>query len=217
MLTKRQMDLFKYLDSYISEHDGLAPSFDEMREAIGLKSKSGIFLLMKGLQDRGFIRTIPNRARAVEILKYPPFFNEGKDSLEPVEIANDMINVPIYGKIAAGTPIEAIKGNGEDMVQVSSSMVGAGNFYALKVEGDSMIEAGIHDGDRVVIKDTSNARDGEIVVALIDEEEVTLKYIRNKDGKVRLIPANPQYDERVLDPNRVKVQGVLAMLLRSYH
>jgi repressor LexA len=193
--------------------DGVCPSFDEMKDTIGLKSKSGIHRLVRSLEERGFIRQIPNKARALEILRYP------EHCLGGIGLAvNDNIkvtSVPLYGKIAAGTPIAAIADNSETM-DIPSDMLGAGRFYALKVEGDSMINAGIHNGDRVIIQEVSNAENGTIVVALIDSEEVTLKYFYQENGSIALKPANPNYETRIFSPERVKIQGKLVMLVRNY-
>ena len=210
MLTKQQLKLFMIIDESL-KRDGVCPSFEEMKNSIGLKSKSGIHRLIKSLEERGFIRQIPNKARALEIVKYP----ENLTSHEPVNDNIKMTTIPLYGKIAAGTPIAAIADTSETM-DVPSDMLGVGKFYALKVEGDSMIEAGIHSGDRVIIQETPNAENGTIVVALIDNEEVTLKYLYKKDGSIALKPANPNYQTRIFSPDRVKIQGKLAMLIRQY-
>ena len=210
MLTKQQLKLFMIIDESLKK-DGVCPSFEEMKNIIGLKSKSGIHRLIKSLEERGFIKQIPNKARALEILRYP----ENLTSHQPVNDNIKMTTIPLYGKIAAGTPITAIADTTETM-DIPSDMLGMGKFYALKVEGDSMIEAGIHSGDRVIIQETPNAENGTIVVALIDDEEVTLKYIYKKDGSIALKPANPNYQTRIFSPDRVKIQGKLAMLIRHY-
>lgn len=210
MLTKQQLKLFMIIDESL-KRDGVCPSFEEMKNSIGLKSKSGIHRLIKSLEERGFIKQIPNKARALEIIRYP----ENLTSHEPVNDNIKMTTIPLYGKIAAGTPIAAIADTTETM-DVPSDMLGVGKFYALKVEGDSMIEAGIHSGDRVIIQETPNAENGTIVVALIDNEEVTLKYLYKKDGSIALKPANPNYQTRIFSPDRVKIQGKLAMLIRQY-
>lgn len=212
MLTKQQLKLFKIIDESLKS-DGICPSFEEMKVSIGLKSKSGIHRLIRSLEERGFIRQIPNKARALEIIKYPENFS--KPTIAPVNDNIKMTTIPLYGKIAAGTPIAAIADTSETM-DIPSDMLGIGKFYALKVEGDSMIEAGIHSGDRVIIQETSNAENGTIVVALIDNEEVTLKYLYKKDGSIALKPANPNYQTRIFSPERVRIQGKLAMLIRSY-
>ncbi len=212
MLTKQQLKLFMIIDESLKK-DGICPSFEEMKNLIGLKSKSGIHRLIKSLEERGFIKQIPNKARALEIIKYPENFNP--PNITPVNDNVKMTTIPLYGKIAAGTPIAAIADTTETM-EIPSDMLGIGKFYALRVEGDSMIEAGIHSGDRVIIKETPIAENGTIVVALIDNEEVTLKYLYRKDGSIALKPANPNYQTRIFAPERVKIQGQLAMLIRSY-
>lgn len=212
MLTKQQLKLFMIIDESLKK-DGICPSFEEMKNLIGLKSKSGIHRLIKILEERGFIKQIPNKARALEIIKYPENFNP--PNITPVNDNVKMTTIPLYGKIAAGTPIAAIADTTETM-EIPSDMLGIGKFYALRVEGDSMIEAGIHSGDRVIIKETPTAENGTIVVALIDNEEVTLKYLYRKDGSIALKPANPNYQTRIFAPERVKIQGQLAMLIRSY-
>ena len=212
MLTKQQLKLFMIIDESLKK-DGICPSFEEMKNLIGLKSKSGIHRLIKSLEERGFIKQIPNKARALEIIKYPENFNT--PNITPVNDNVQMTTIPLYGKIAAGTPIAAIADTTETM-EIPSDMLGIGKFYALRVEGDSMIEAGIHSGDRVIIKETPTAENGTIVVALIDNEEVTLKYLYRKDGSIALKPATPNYQTRIFAPERVKIQGQLAMLIRSY-
>ena len=203
MLTKQQLKLFMIIDKSLKK-DGVCPSFEEMKSLIGLKSKSGIHRLIKSLEERGFIRQIPNKARALEITKYPENFGDNVSNPTPV---ND--------NIAAGTPIAAIANQTETM-DVPADMLGHGKYYALKVEGDSMINAGINSGDRVIIEEAPDAPNGTIVVALIDNEEVTLKYLYKKDGTIALKPANPNYETRIFSPDRVKVQGKIAMLIRSY-
>lgn len=212
MLTKQQLKLFMIIDKSLKK-DGVCPSFEEMKNEIGLKSKSGIHRLVKSLEERGLIRQLPNKARALEIIKYPP--NLSAQNFIPVNDNIKMTTIPFYGKIAAGTPIAAIADTSET-IDIPSDMLGSGRFYALRVEGDSMIEAGIHNGDRVVIQECHSAENGAIVVALIDEEEVTLKYLYKKDESIALTPANPDYQTRIFAPERVKVQGKLAMLIRSY-
>ncbi len=214
MLTKQQLKLFMIIEENLKK-EGVCPSFEEMKNEIGLKSKSGVHRLIKSLEERGFIRQIPNKARALEITKYPDNYGETSDSIKPVNDNVKMTTIPLYGKIAAGTPIAAIADTTETM-DIPSEMLGSGKFYALKVEGDSMINAGINDGDRVIIQETPDAPNGTIVVALIDSEEVTLKYLYKKDGSIALKPANPNYETRIFSPDRVRVQGKLAMLIRSY-
>lgn len=212
MLTKQQIRLFYIIDESLRK-EGVCPSFEEMKEAIGLKSKSGIHRLIKSLEERGFIRQIPNKARALEVVRYPENLRGGCSPAINDNIK--MSTIPFYGKIAAGTPIEAIA-NQTDTMDVPSDMLGIGKFYALKVEGDSMIEAGINDGDRIVIQETQSAENGTIVVALIDDAEVTLKYFYKKDGSIALKPANASYETRIFAPERVKIQGKLSMLVRKY-
>ena len=212
MLTKQQIKLFCVIDDSL-KREGVCPSFEEMKDLIGLKSKSGIHRLIKSLEERGFIRQIPNKARALEIVRYPENLREG--TLPAINDNVKMTSVPFYGKIAAGTPIEAIA-NQTDTMDVPSEMLGTGKFYALKVEGDSMVEAGINDGDRIIIQETPTAENGTIVVALVDDSEVTLKYFYKKDGSIALKPANPNYETRIFAPERVKIQGKLSMLVRKY-
>jgi len=214
MLTKQQLKLFKIIDEHLKS-DGVCPSFEEMKRLIGLKSKSGIHRLIRSLEERGFIHQIPNKARALEITRYPENYGDNIRGPFAVNDNVDFITIPLYGKIAAGTPIAAIANTSESM-DIPSSMLGRGKYYALKVEGDSMINAGINSGDRVIIEETSTVENGTIVVALIDEEEVTLKYIYRKDGSIALKPANPNYQTRIFAPERVRIQGKLAMLIRSY-
>lgn len=214
MLTKQQLKLFMIIDKSLKK-DGVCPSFEEMKSLIGLKSKSGIHRLIKSLEERGFIRQIPNKARALEITKYPENFGDNVSNPTPVNDNMKMVTIPLYGKIAAGTPIAAIANQTETM-DVPADMLGHGKYYALKVEGDSMINAGINSGDRVIIEEAPDAPNGTIVVALIDNEEVTLKYLYKKDGTIALKPANPNYETRIFSPDRVKVQGKIAMLIRSY-
>ena len=210
MLTKQQMKLFKIVDERL-KRDGICPSFEEMKDLVGLKSKSGVHRLIKSLEERGFLRQLPNRARAIEVIKYPENFQKGV----PVNDNVRMVSIPLYGKIAAGTPIAAIANTSETM-DIPLDMLGNGKYYALRVEGDSMINAGINSGDRVIIEETEDAPNGTIVVALIDNEEVTLKYLYKKDGSIALKPANPNYETRIFSPDRVHVQGKIAMLIRSY-
>ncbi len=214
MLTQQQMNLFIAIDESLKKN-GVCPSFEEMKELVHLKSKSGIHRLISSLEERGFIRRLPNRARALEIIKYPENYKERK-IIEVTEISPlRMVSIPLYGKIAAGTPIAAIANTTETM-SIPAGMLGNGNYYALRVEGDSMINAGINSGDRVIIEEAADAPNGTIVVALIDNEEVTLKYLYKKEGSIALKPANPNYETRIFAPDRVRVQGKIAMLIRSY-
>lgn len=226
MLTQKQRDLLLLIHGRMSKGE-LAPSFDEMRDLLGLKSKSGIHRLITGLVERGYLQRLPHRARALEVVKLPegyaPAANDGTAAASVTRAINavrdaaaGLISVPLMGKIAAGTPIEAIRDEGS-FVDVPSGMVGRGDFYALTVSGDSMIDAGIHSGDTVVIRRGDTAEQGRIVVALVDDAEVTLKRLRRKDGMVILQAENPAYEDRALPPGRVKIQGELASLIRMYH
>lgn len=236
MLTRKQYELLIFIDQRLKA-SGVSPSFDEMKEALDLKSKSGIHRLITGLEERGFIRRLPHRARALEVLKLPenlsadqliaepdetPSFapnvikGDFKNALAgaPVATPADAHDLPLWGKIAAGTPIEALRG--PETVSVPASMIGRGEHYALMVEGDSMIEAGILDGDTVILKRCDTAENGSIVVALVDDNEATLKRIRRKGASIALEPANQKYETRIFGPDRVKVQGRLVGLLRNY-
>ena len=214
MLTKQQLKLFMIIDAGLKKN-GICPSFDEMKEAIGLKSKSGVHKIVKSLEERGFITQLPNKARAISIKKYPMNYDDDVKNTIPINDNFKMMSIPLYGKIAAGTPISAIA-NQTETIDVPVSMLGRGKYYALKVEGDSMIDAGIHDGDRVIIEECKNAQNGMIVVALIDDDEATLKYFYKRTDTIALKPANPNYQTRIFEPNRVKIQGKLAMLIRAY-
>lgn len=215
MLTKRQHELLLLIDRRLRE-DGVSPSFEEMKDAVGLKSKSGIHRLITALEERGFIRRLPNRARALEVLRLPETTTAeaGVSMLKPVVEPSGMVELPKYGKIAAGTPIEALCGN--DTISVPAEMVGAGQHYALTVAGDSMIEAGILDGDTVIIRRTDTVENGEIAVALVDGCEVTLKKIRRKGNAIALEPCNKDYETRIFSPERVAIQGKLVGLMRNY-
>ncbi|QYJ06133.1 transcriptional repressor LexA [Qipengyuania flava] len=229
MLTAKQHELIRFIQQRLEE-TGISPSFEEMKEALDLKSKSGVHRLISALEERGFIRRLPNRARALEVVKLPedavmgsPKAANTNDAMASAltakavapEPANDIIDVPLHGRIAAGAPIEAIEG--QSSMPVPAALLGPGEHYALEVSGDSMIEAGIFDGDFALVKRTDSARDGEIVVALVDNEEATLKYLRRDAGRVRLDPANGAYEPQIYEPGRVQVQGKLAGLLRRYH
>ena len=231
MLTRKQHELIRFIQTRLEE-TGVSPSFEEMKEALDLKSKSGVHRLISALEERGFIRRLPNRARALEVLKQPEDVGgkpvaprvaaNSNSALTPLRPAapqaapaNDVIEIPLHGRIAAGVPIEALEG--QSMLPVPAALLGPGEHYALEVSGDSMIEAGILDGDFALIRRTSSARDGEIVVALIHGEEATLKYLNHEKGMIRLDPANSAYDPQVYDPAEVIVQGKLAGLLRRYH
>lgn len=233
MLTRKQHELITFIQTRLEE-SGISPSFEEMKEALDLKSKSGVHRLISALEERGFIRRLPNRARALEVIKTPEGsvtksapraaanVNSANDALAPLRSsaprgapANDVIELPLHGRIAAGMPIEAIEG--QSTLPVPAALLGAGEHYALEVSGDSMIEAGILDGDYALVRRTNTARDGEIVVALVRGEEATLKYLRREQGMIRLDPANGAYEPQIYQPGEVEVQGKLAGLLRRYH
>ena len=226
MLTKKQKDLLLFIHERMGAGD-IAPSFDEMRDALKLKSKSGIHRLITGLVERGYLERLPHRARALEVKKLPEGYNpnrndNSKASKQTREIntviaaAANFLSIPMQGRIAAGTPIEAIRDD-NTLVDVPATMMGSGKHYALEIDGDSMINVGIHDGDTVIIKKCDNAEDGAIVVALVDGEEVTLKRLKREKGKVILIPENDAYEPRTFEPGRVQIQGKLAGLMRTYH
>ena len=241
MLTRKQHELLMFIHERMKEA-GIPPSFDEMKEALDLRSKSGIHRLITALEERGFIRRLPNRARALEVIKLPDSMNPSlggrKAKFEPSVIdgslgrvsqmpqrssnsnasSNDSgrpVSVPVMGRIAAGTPIEAIQTHSHT-VAVPPEMLGVGEHYALEVRGDSMIEAGIFDGDTVLIKKQDSAGTGDIVVALVDDEEATLKRLRRRGNAIALEAANPAYETRIFPPDRIKVQGRLVGLLRRY-
>jgi repressor LexA len=221
MLTRKQHELICFIEDRLNE-TGVSPSFEEMKEALDLKSKSGVHRLISALEERQFIRRLPNRARALEVVRAPErgeakrvAANSNAPSIIIPNAANDVIELPLHGRIAAGLPIEAIEG--QSMLPVPAALLGAGEHYALEVSGDSMVEAGILDGDYALIRKTETARDGEIVVALIDDAEATLKYYRHDGPRIRLDPANAAYEAQVYAANQVRVQGKLAGLLRRYH
>ena len=215
MLTAKQRELLIFIDERLKD-DGVSPSFDEMREALDLKSKSGVHRLISALEERGFIRRLPNRARALEVLKLPETKPATVVPLRPAApaAANDTMEIPLHGRIAAGTPIEALQGT--ESFAVPAALLGPGEHYALEVSGDSMVDEGILDGDFALIRKVDTARDGEIVVALIDNEEATLKTFRREGSMIRLDPANRQYEAQRYDPRRVQIQGRLAGLIRRY-
>jgi repressor LexA len=217
MLTRKQHELLLYIHERLSA-TGVSPSFEEMKDALDLKSKSGVHRLISALEERGFIRRLANRARALEVLRMPdtkgPAVAEGREAYTPPRPANDMLEIPLHGRIAAGTPIEALQGT--DTLPVPAALLGPGEHYALEVAGDSMVEEGILDGDFALIRRQDTARDGEIVVALINEEEATLKTFRREGQMIRLDPANRQYDPQRYRPEQVQIQGRLAGLLRRY-
>ena len=219
MLTRKQHELVCFINDRLND-TGVSPSFEEMKEALDLKSKSGIHRLISALEERHFIRRLPNRARALEVLRMPERPERKIAPSRPANIrpapepANDVIEIPLHGRIAAGVPIEAFEGSA--MLAVPAALLGTGEHYALEVAGDSMVEAGILDGDYALIRRTETARDGEIVVALIDDSEATLKYFRREGAMVRLDPANRAYDPQRYAPAQVRVQGKLSGLLRRY-
>jgi repressor LexA len=242
MLTRKQQELLLFIHERMKE-SGVPPSFDEMKDALELASKSGIHRLITALEERGFIRRLPNRARALEVIKLPEAYTQaqaqqprrgfspsviegslGKKTAvvaappkpAPFEEAAGSASVPVMGRIAAGVPISAIQNNTHDIV-VPVEMLGAGEHYALEVKGDSMIEAGILDGDTVVIRNGTSANPGDIIVALVDDEEATLKRFRRKGASIALEAANPAYETRIFPPDRVKIQGKLVGLIRRYH
>ena len=228
MLTRKQHELIRFIQSRL-EDTGVSPSFEEMKDALDLKSKSGVHRLISALEERGFIRRLPNRARALEVMRQPEDVTKGSvraaangnsalmGMRAPAKAAadNDVIQLPLHGRIAAGMPIEALEG--QSTLPVPAALLGAGEHYALEVSGDSMVEAGILDGDYALIRRTEIARDGEIVVALVRGEEATLKYLRREGGMIRLDPANAAYEPQFYRPGEVEVQGKLAGLLRRYH
>ncbi len=230
MLTKKQLDLLEFIQNRV-QRDGVPPSFDEMKEALDLRSKSGIHRLITALEERGFIRRLAHRARALEIIKLPDSMLAKKPGFEPRVIAGDKpdaiprnarsidtagaVELPVMGRIAAGVPIAAIS-EVSHTVAVPQSMLGAGEHYALEVRGDSMIEAGINDGDVVVIRQTNSADNGDIVVALVEDQEATLKRFRRSNGMIALEAANPAYETRLYRDDQVKVQGRLVGLIRTY-
>lgn len=226
MLTRKQLDLLKFIDNRLKK-EGVPPSFDEMKEALDLKSKSGIHRLITALEERGFIRRLAHRARAIEIVRLPesmgggfrPSIVEGGRSDPPntaLSVNVDAIEIPLMGRIAAGTPIEAIQEVSHNVAVPGAMMSGTGNHYALEVKGDSMIDAGINNGDIVVICETPVANNGDIVVALVEDHEATLKRLRKRGNSIALEAANPAYETRVYHADQVKIQGKLVGLIRTY-
>lgn len=219
MLTAKQHELLMFIHKRLAER-GVSPSFDEMREALELKSKSGVHRLISALEERGFIRRLPNRARALDVVKLPEVIaRTAAPNVVPMPApvptpANDVLEIPLHGRIAAGTPIEALQGT--ECFPVPAALLGPGEHYALEVAGDSMVEEGILDGDYALIRKVDTARDGEIVVALIDDEEATLKTFRREGRMIRLDPANSRYEPQRYEEDRVKIQGRLAGLIRRY-
>ena len=240
MLTRKQQELLLFIHERMKE-SGIPPSFDEMKDALDLASKSGIHRLIAALEQRGFNRRLPTRARAPEVTKRPKAYSpslqprrgfspaviEGSRGKQPVTPApaqrsaspasemSSSVSVPVMGRIAAGVPISAIQNNTHD-ITVPAEMIGSGDHYALEVKGDSMIEAGILDGDTVIIRNASSANPGEIIVALVDDEEATLKRFRRKGASIALEAANPAYETRIFGPDRVRIQGRLVGLMRRY-
>ena len=222
MLTRKQHELLRFIEKRLQE-SGVSPSFEEMKEALALKSKSGVHRLIGALEERGFIRRLPNRARALEVVRQPeapaakaaPSDNILRPNFSPApSAANDVVELPLHGRIAAGQPLEALEG--DRMLSVPAALLGSGEHYALEVSGDSMIEAGILDGDYALVRRTDTARDGEIVVALVDDQDATLKYLRREGTMIRLDPANRAYAPQRYPSNKVRVQGKLVGLLRRY-
>ena len=236
MLTRKQYDLLRFIHERLKE-TGVPPSFDEMKEALDLRSKSGIHRLITALEERGFIRRLPNRARALEVVRLPdsvapglasaraagrgfsPSVIEGSlGKVRPVpedDEAGQVVSVPVMGRIAAGTPISAIQSRSHTL-NIPPEMLGTGEHFALEVRGDSMIEAGILDGDTVLIRKCDSADTGDIIVALVDDEEATLKRLRKKGASIALEAANPAYETRIFGPDRVRIQGRLIGLMRRY-
>jgi repressor LexA len=246
VLTRKQNELLMFINKRLND-DGVSPSFDEMKDALRLKSKSGIHRLITGLEERGFLRRLAHRARALQVIKLPdtaamPAPNvmpmlarsgmaEAREGFVPqvirgervplagaIHVANEAaaLSLPLYGRIAAGTPIEALRDN-STTVDVPVALLGSGAHYCLEIQGDSMVEAGIQNGDIAIIKSSDTAETGEIVVALIDDTEATLKRLRKKGASIALEPANAAYETRIFGPDRVKIQGKLAGLYRRYH
>ena len=237
MLTRKQYELLMFIHERLKE-SGVPPSFEEMKEALDLRSKSGIHRLITALEERGFIRRLPNRARALEVIRLPdsvtpglagtaargrgftPSVIEGSrprqpDTVPEAAVIAGAIAVPVMGRIAAGVPIEAIQTHTHTLA-MPADLIGSGEHFALEVRGDSMVEAGIFDGDTVVIRKSDNADNGDIVVALVDEEEATLKRLRRKGASIALEAANPAYETRIFGPDRVRIQGKLVALVRRY-
>ena len=238
MLTKKQHELLVFINDRIAQ-TGVSPSFDEMKDALDLRSKSGIHRLITALEERKFIRRLPNRARALEVLRMPDELAASEPKAKPASFSPSVVDggfarrrgggprnqtaapagvseLPVLGRIAAGTPIEAIQ-HEVDRVSAPDALIGSGEHYILEVQGESMIEAGIHDGDYAIIKQCEDAGSGDIVVALVDEEEATLKRLRKKGASIALEAANPEFETRIYGPDRVAVQGKLVGLMRRYH
>lgn len=241
MLTKKQYQLLVFIDKRLNE-SGVSPSFEEMKEALDLRSKSGIHRLITGLEERGFIRRLPHRARALEVLRLPENLDAPREAARTPsapslvaanvisgrfreaappppaakpEATGEAVSLPLLGRIAAGTPIEALRDQ-STFIDVPPAMLGGGKHYALEVDGDSMVDAGIFDGDTVIIQEADTAENGAIVVALVEREEVTLKRLRRRGDSIALEPANKAYETRIFGPDQVQVQGRLVGLLRKY-
>ena len=224
MLTRKQHELLSFISDRLAE-TGVSPSFEEMKDALDLKSKSGVHRLVSALEERNFIRRLPNRARALEVMRLPDGMKAAivappasasapRAPLPILSAANDVLEIPLHGRIAAGVPIEAIEG--QSMLSVPAALLGPGEHYALEVSGDSMVEAGILDGDYALVRRQEQAHEGDIVVALVHDHEATLKYWHHEGSMVRLDPANRAYDPQRYAPDEVRVQGRLAGLLRRY-
>ena len=236
MLTRKQYELLLFINRHLTEN-GVSPSFDEMKDALGLRSKSGIHRLITGLEERGFIRRLPHRARALEVTRLPenqagtpPTRAASPAGFRPNVIqgdfrgalagavatgASEAVQLPLYGRIAAGVPIEAVRDN-TNSIDVPGSLLGRGEHFALEVAGDSMVDAGILDGDTVIVQRSDTAENGTVVVALVDDSEVTLKRLRRRGASIALEPANKAYETRIFGPDRVRVQGKVIGLLRRF-
>lgn len=229
MLTPKQQKLLAFIQDRLAD-GGVSPSFEEMKDALGLKSKSGIHRMISALEERGFLRRLPNRARALEVLKpiapasaesdsnvLRPDFGAAKSNLSSVTPPGaETVSIPLHGRIAAGTPIEAIA-HADSSMDIPTNMLGGGDHYALEISGDSMIDLGIMDGDTVIIESTNTARDGDVVVALIDRTEATLKTLKRQGQHVMLIPANRDHETQIYEASQIQIQGKLKSLMRTYH
>jgi repressor LexA len=225
MLTKKQKNLLLFINKKLRS-SGISPSYEEMKESLNLKSKSGIHRLISALEERGFIRRLPHKARALEVIKLPETASANdiyntfspsviKGGLDQKKSNNKDIEIPVLGKIAAGTPVEAIQ-NEIARIPLPSNLEKNGEYFGLRVQGDSMIEAGISEGDTVIVKKTDTAENGKIVVALVDDHEAMLKRIRRKGKTIALESANRNYETKIFGPDRVKVQGILVSLYRNF-
>lgn len=217
MLTEKQYNLLMYINK-VNRETGQCPSFDEMKDAIGLKSKSGIHALISSLEERNFIRKLPHKARALEVIRLPRFKPQAildEEKKREQALHNGSVQIPLYGKIAAGTPIEALA-NETETVSVPFDMVALGKYYALTIEGNSMVDAGIMDGDTAIIRKQEQADNGKIVVALIDNNEATLKVLKKEGNIINFLPCNKEYNIQTYTSDRVKIQGVLSGIIRQY-